>query len=265
MYSELKQVFLISCVLISTAISQPPSLAQTEQVSTNNADKIRIRFILANPDPPDRGTPRTNQGTGSRGNCLYKQNSPPLTALVGANNLELTTKERPTFWVYIPYTSEEAPSGEFSLQDGDEDVYRTRFQLTATPGIVSVTLPPAVKPLEVGKTYRWYFEINCPNTQRTARSAPASVTGVVRRISPSSNLENALKSAQNPLEKIAAYAQNSVWYDALTELAQLRLNQSQNAEIERIWVELLSDRNIGLQSLAKEPIAGNVTTNSRQE
>ncbi|MFB2891365.1 hypothetical protein ACE1CI_00310 [Aerosakkonemataceae cyanobacterium BLCC-F50] len=73
MYSELKQVFLISCVLISTAISQPPSLAQTEQVSTNNADKIKIRFILANPDPPDRGTPRTNQGTGSRGNCYINR------------------------------------------------------------------------------------------------------------------------------------------------------------------------------------------------
>lgn len=113
--------------------------------------------------------------------------------------MELTTKERPTFWVYVPYTSDEAPSGEFSLQDGDEDVYRTRFQLTATPGIVSVTLPATAKPLEIGKTYRWYFEINCPNTQRTARTAPASVTGIVRRISPSSNLENALKSAQNPL------------------------------------------------------------------
>ncbi|MFB2835049.1 DUF928 domain-containing protein [Floridanema evergladense] len=265
MYSKLKQAFLISCVLISTAISLPPSLAQIEQVSKNNADQIKIRFILANPDPPNRGTPRTNQGTGSRGNCLYKKESPPLTALVGANNLELTTKERPTFWVYVPYTSEEAPSGEFSLQDGDEDVYRTRFNLTATPGIVSVTLPPTVKVLEVGKTYRWYFEINCPNSQRTARIAPASVTGVVRRVSPSSNLENALNSAKNSLEKTAAYAQNSIWYDALTELAQLRLDNSQNAEIQQIWIELLSDRNVGLQSLAKEPIAGNVTTNFRQE
>ena len=259
------RVFFTTCLLVSAMIYLRPTLAQRQQSTNNRSEQIRIRFVQANPNPPDRGTPPTNQGTGSRGNCLYKQNHPPITGLVGANNLELTTNEHPTFWVYIPYTPQEAPSGEFSLQDGEEDVYRIRFQLPATPGIVSIKLPSTQKALEVGKTYRWYLEINCPRSESAVRVTPASVTGLVRRVSPSRNLENALNSAQTPVERIAAYAQHSIWYDTLTELAQLRLNQPQNSEIEQIWVELLSEQKIGLRGVARESISGNVITNSPQE
>jgi Domain of Unknown Function (DUF928) len=264
--SVLVATWAIVCLsnLLSASIVRSPlgRAATPSQSSTTSSDPMKIRFVLANPDPPDRGTPYSNRGTGSRGDCLYKQNQPPLTSLVGSKNLELTVSDRPIFWVYVPYTQQEAPSGEFSLQDGENDVYRTRFQLPATPGIVSISLPANQKPLEVGKTYRWYLEMNCPRREAGDQVTPASVTGLVRRVSPSVELNNALNSAKTPLQRIAAYAQYSIWYDTLTELARLRSNPAQTPGIEGIWVELLSDRNIGLENIAKESLAGNITTNT---
>jgi Domain of Unknown Function (DUF928) len=259
-------IVCLSSLLSPSLVRSPLGRAATPlQPSNNSGESIKVRFLPANPDPPDRGTPGSNRGTGSRGDCLYKQNKPPLTGLVGSQNLELTVSDRPTFWVYVPYTSQEAPSGKFSLQDGENNVYTTQFQLPATPGIVNISLPATQKPLEVGKTYRWYFEINCPRTEAAAQVTPASVTGVVRRVVPSAALNNALNAAKTPLQRVAAYAQYSIWYDTLTELARLRSNPGQNPGIEGNWVELLSDRNIGLQDFAKESIAGNVTTNSPPE
>ena len=252
-------------------------LAKAEEATDKSFERVGIRFIPthpnppdnvtssaldatgnhARPDPPDRGTTPTDEGTGSRGDCLYKQELPPLTRLAGGKNLKLTVKEHPTVWVYVPYTPEEAPSGEFVLQDGENEVYRTRFQLLATPGVVSISLPPTTKPLEVGKEYRWYFEINCPHPESSSEQ-PASVTGVVQRVPLSSELDSELKAAKTPLERIGSYAKHQIWYDALSELALLRLEETQNPTLKSVWVELLSDKNFDLQRVAQEPIAGSV-------
>jgi hypothetical protein len=263
--ARIKPVFVTTWVIASLISSTAPSLAQLDEPSNPNSDSIQIRFILANPPLPDKGTPQTNRGTGTRGDCLSKPEKPPLTHLAGEKNFELTVSERPTFWAYVPYTPEEAPSGEFFLQDGEDNVYRTQFQLPATPGIVSISLPSTAKPLEVGKTYRWYFDINCPTSDSANKITPASMTGVVQRISPSVELEQELKAAKTPLKRIAAYAKHSIWHETLTELVQLRLNEPQNSLVERLWVELLSDETIGFKNIAPEPIAGSVITSSPPE
>lgn len=255
---------IINAILIFASLISLPlaSSAQLDKQNNANSDPIEIRFVLANPPLPDNGTPQTNRGTGTRGDCLYKVESPPLTHLAGEKNFELTVSEYPTFWVYVPYTSAEVSSGEFSLQDGEEDVYRTRFQLPAKAGVVGISLPSTNKSLEVGKTYRWYFEINCPSSDATNQKTPDSVTGIVKRVSPSIKLAEELKNAKSPLERIAAYTKNSIWYETLTELAQLRLKEPENPTIKKLWVDLLTDDNIGLNSIAPQPIAGSVTTNS---
>lgn len=256
---------IIATILVfASLISHPLATAQSNQPSNPSPNLSQIRFILANPPIPDRGTPQTNRGTGTRGDCLYKPENPPLTILGGGQNLNLTISEHPTFWVYIPYTLKEAPSGEFSLQDGEDDVYRTRFQLPPTPGIVSITLPATEKPLQVGKSYRWYFEVNCPTFNSQSKPTPASVTGVVERVSSPVELQEELKTAKTPLERIAAYAKHSIWYEMLTELAQLHLNEPQNSAIKDIWVGILSDENISLKDIAQQPIAGAVSTKDKE-
>ncbi|MBW4561801.1 MAG: DUF928 domain-containing protein [Mojavia pulchra JT2-VF2] len=257
---SLTKTFIINLSLTASIAS--PTLANTQ--STNSANYTleikQIPLISIQKDPPGRGTPPSQEGTGSRGDCLYKQDKPPLTRLVGGLHSKLTVNQHPTMWVYIPYTHQEAPSGKFSLQDENNEIYKTSFQLPDRPGIMSISLPSTVDALEPGKRYRWYLDITCPNTSNSQVSpSRTSLTGIVEIVTPSSALENELKSAVNGLERIKIYIKYGIWIDALTELAQLRLNQPQNSTFQKIWVELLTQPQIGLANVAKEPIIANFT------
>lgn len=251
---------LVIALSLSSLIIYPTQLIAQ---STSNNSEIRFipRTVQASPSGGTRGNPPTSGGTGSRGDCLAK--SLPLVRLVGFNNLEFTVSDRPTFWVYLPYTSTEGTSGEFSLQDGDVDIYRTSFTLPKTPGIVSITLPSSVKPLEIGKKYRWYFNVNC-SSEQTANQAttPAFVTGRVQKIALNSEIESQLKAATT-LERIAIYAKNGIWYDTINELALLRLQEPQNQEAVKVWNQLLKSEFVGLGEIVAQPIIGNIKTNSQ--
>ncbi|WP_257236222.1 DUF928 domain-containing protein [Nostoc sp. 'Peltigera malacea cyanobiont' DB3992] len=63
-------------------------------------------------------------------------------------------------------------------------------------------------------------------------------------------LDGQLKAAK--LREYIAYSANNIWYDALTNLGQLRQANPQNATINKDWVDLLNA--VGLQDFAKEPI-----------
>jgi hypothetical protein len=239
-------------------------LAETHQLTTSNTSQFKIDF---NPVqkvlPPDRGTPPAEEGTGSRGDCLYAQNTPPLTRLVGSSNLKFTTEKHPVIWIYIPYTSAQIEQAEFSLQNGDLEVYRGRFKLNSIPGVVGIKLPAELPALEVGQEYRWYLDIDCFGAvSSSATSAPASLTGLIERVSVSPQLQQELNTAKTPLEKIRIYAKSGIWVEALTQLAQLRLQEPENPQLRQIWMELLSGEKVGLSRIAEEPISGTITANS---
>ncbi|MDJ0706814.1 MAG: DUF928 domain-containing protein [Leptolyngbyaceae cyanobacterium MO_188.B28] len=233
--------------------------AQRVQVGVPGASSAarRIQFH-PNVPPPDRGTPRAPHGTGSRGDCIAHSEILPLTQLVGNRGLDLTVSEHPSFWVYAPYTQTEIAAAQFSLQEGDAEIYRTDIQLLTTAGIVELALPTTIPPLEVDKDYRWYFDITCPQSDPADEASLTTITGMVRRVAPSAALESELAIAQSPLEKIHAYAENQIWYETLTELAHLRLSDPDNLELETLWKDLLSDPNIGLGNLSEAPILGEV-------
>ncbi|WP_373525870.1 DUF928 domain-containing protein [Nostoc sp.] len=199
---------------------------------------------------------------GSRENCPKVET--PLTALIPFRERGLATKqkdnsapkdvwglttaERPTFWFYVPYTKDVANlSAEFVLQDGEEnDVYRQAIALPPKPGVMSVPLPSTVAPLQVSKTYRWYFKVHC-NQQQTA-SYPVQVEGDIQRVSLQSNVAKQLAAATDPREKIAIYAASGIWYDPLNMLAQLRLANPNDVSLATDWQSLL--QSIKLQQLA---------------
>lgn len=255
--------YRVRLMLIGWGLIMAPIALPEVAVASAQTDSSVIQFIQANSVPPRRGTPPTREGTGSRGDCLYKPGMPPLTQMVGrSESLSLTVSDHPTIWVYLPYGSEEAPFGEFSLQDDENDLYRIRFPLPAAPGIVSLTVPPNVLPLQVGKTYRWYVDVNCPSATAPTGSTPASLTGIVRRVAPAPTLLSELQAAKTPLQKAAAYARHGIWHETITILGNLRQREPRNPNLESIWLGLLSDQKIGLAAVAKAPIAP-ATTSSR--
>ncbi len=180
-------------------------------------------------------------------NSSCKSTSKPLTALIPVKNPVLTTRQHPTFLFYVPYASNEVRFGEFSLLVGLEEktrLYKTRFTLPQTPGIVSITLPSKPKyALEEGKFYHWYFELYCQTN--TSSQPDVDVNGWVQRVALTPERERQI-NASTP----------DVWYDALANLAESLRASPQDAKLRNEWLNLL--KSIGSEDLATEPFVGSV-------
>lgn len=227
------------------------AVARSAEAPTTNR---KIQFVPAQPKLPARGAPSSQNGTGSRGDCLAPTGDQGLMRLVGAAPLDLTTRDRPTIWVYMPYTRQDVPEGEFALKWQKQELYRQTIPLPEKPGIVGIQLPETVDPLALNQTYRWYVDVLC--NAESADSAPASLTGLIKRIEPTPELLQDLAGAESRLETVAVYAKHHVWYETLQELAQLRLEQMASPSLQAIWQALLIDPNVGLEAVAQKPIVG---------
>ena len=241
------------------------------------ASVASVRYI----PPPDRGTPTSDRGTGSRGDCLYTAELPPLAALVGQSHLTLTVSDRPTLWVYIPYTTAEASQGEVVLQveATGEEVFRAPFSLNQKPGVTGIRFPESMPALAIGEEYRWYVDIQCfsadilgttGSTTGNTTSSPATLTGLVKRIALSPELIQDFRVASKLSERLATFGSHHIWYDLLNELAQSRLATNVDPQIEQqtkqLWIDLLSDEagaDLGMYS--QEPLLRAVTANFPRE
>ena len=228
---------------------------QSESQEAQSKEPRNIRFQPGTP-PPDRGTPPAPYGTGSRGSCLQNANMPPLIQLSGSRGLDLTVSDHPSFWVYVPYDRGDVSTALFSLQKDNAKVYQQSIQLPTTPGIVEIAMPTTLPALEAGKSYRWYFEIGCPQIDPSETPIPATVTGLVQRVASSEALESDLAIAQSPLEEVEAYANHHIWHETLSSLAQLRQSDPTNQSLAEIWQNMLSDPSVGLENWANLPIVG---------
>ncbi|AFY34519.1 DUF928 domain-containing protein [Calothrix sp. PCC 7507] len=225
-----------------------------------------VKFVPP-PPPPDRGAAGDRGSAASRG-CAT--NSQSLTALVPAYeqtvNQEkrpaisvtkvwgLTTAEHSTFWFFVPHNISAIATTEFVLKDESnkpgKTIYRTLVTPPQTPGIVSIHLPSSTEPLEIGKMYHWFFKVRVKcDPQQPAQLE--YVEGWVQRVSPNPSLAERLKQA-TPQQQVGLYAENGIWYDALTTLAELRRAKPQDATLKADWTSLLNSA--GLEKLTTQPL-----------
>ena len=199
-------------------------------------------------DKQARGSvPGRRRGGARRGTCAETQTQ--LVALVDAVEVETqtlpetyvggtTTAEYPTFWFDVPYPLSSEITAEFVLQDNwGQEIYRAtsaEFAMSngQTPGIIGVPLPEALPPLSVGKTYQWYFKVDC------GAESPLYVQGGVERIAPDPSLVRQLSTA-SPLEQAAIYQASEIWYDAVSAIAPLYLSQPNDPATNAAWIGLL--------------------------
>lgn len=256
--SLFKSGLFLSIVGFGSLVSFSATALSAHYNPLTQSSSASVQYI----PPPDRGTPPSNQGTGSRGNCLYRADLPPLTALVGQSHLSLTLSERPTLWAYIPYTVAEVGQGDVIIQreSDDQEIYRGSFQLSTTPGIVGIQLPEAMPALSIGETYRWYIDIQCLSGSSTTDS-PATLTGIVERINASDELNQTLHTTATPSKRLATYGSYHIWYDLLTELARLRLKTNgTEPQAEQLWKDLLGDEmGANLADFVQSPVVGEFT------
>lgn len=256
-----KWALAISCMLLVWMSYFVPEIAQSNlPVNHNsnykNSQNIEIHFQQKEPDGSRRGRPTNRVGTGSRGTCASVVDV-PTTALIPEKKIGLTVDENPSFWFFVPYESKDIPIGKFVLQnEADEEIYQTNFTLPNTPGVVSVTLPSTV-PLELNKDYQWYFKLYC---SRQRLQNPIFARGWMQKIAIQPSLKDLLKSTNKPRQRVAIYAENGIWYSALSELAKLRLNEAKNPILIKDWKNLLGS--VDLADLASKPIVGEVKKES---
>ncbi len=252
-FNRIKPIFAVTLTYFGLIAYPILGLAQPR----NSSQSLPIRFQQQEDDGSGRGRPGRRGGTGSRGDCPPVEVS--LTALMPATNLGSSVEAHPTLWFYVPYKSGEVASGEFSLQDEqNNDIYRTNFTLPETPGIVGFSLASAA-PLEINKKYQWYVKLYCSGQKS---STPVFIRGWVERVTPKPELARQLQTVTTPRERIALYAQNGIWYSALSELAKLRRGEPQNATVDSDWANLLRD--VGLENIAQQPILGEVSVQQKR-
>jgi Domain of Unknown Function (DUF928) len=247
-YQRFPAIYFIFAIffLFGSISYSVPALGKSEQLTKNTQDGT------------SRGRPTRRRGTGSRNGECEAVNM-RLTALVPSNNVSLGIEEHPTFLLFIPYRFNQIDKGEFSLQDeANKDIYRTFFKVSEKPGIVSVSIPSTIPPLEVNKNYRWHLKLYCNNgTNQVAREPSDFVFGWMRRVALKPELASQLKGVNTPQGRINFYKQNGIWQSALTEIAKLRVTQPQNTAFINEWVNLL--KGMGLEDLAEQPVLGEVS------
>lgn len=225
-----------------------------QSLSFNSRRQLNETIIFNAPPPPDDiNAPGNRVGGGKRG-CENMDNQrrgaidKPLTALVPVYKLKdsevvlgLTTASHPTFWFYVPYLPK--VNAEFVLQDAaDWTVYKTPVLLSKTPGVFSFSLPSIASPLEIGKRYHWYFNIYCNQQQ-----PPVFVDGWIQRELLNPTLKSQLATA-TPKQRVALFAAQGFWYEALTTAAEIRRTNPQDID----WVAML--QSVGLDNIALEPM-----------
>jgi hypothetical protein len=241
---------VVATLSLTLFTNNSPSI-QSQPLPLASSDRSERALNFTPPPPPSVGAPTgRRKGGASRGSCQKYEALTAIVPLVGELVWGLTVAERPTFWFFLPEPLTAEFPVEFVVQDeADNYVYKTSFRVPETQsGVVSLFIPPTSATLESGKLYRWSFSIYC---DRKKPSTSVFVQGSVQRVSLDPTLQRQLETAI-PREQVALYAANGIWYDALTNLVQLRQTHPEDASLIADWKSLLES--VGLQAIAQQPI-----------
>lgn len=260
LFTKLFSMKLTLIPVLALGLLSSFSLSARLQALTLPSNSVVSMTYTPPPPPPDRGAPG-NRGEGASRGCSVGS---PLMALVPEQTLSaasdaapvtqvwgLTSTDQPRFWFSVPYAPTEVSAIEFVLQNNqDQTIYRTPVAVPTAPGIISVQLPATIGKLEPNQPYHWFFKVRalCESNQATTLDY---VEGWVQRTRLDQGLSDRLSRA-TPQQQAALYAENGIWYDALTTLAELKLAQPENQAIAKDWTDLL--RAVGLEKLTTQPV-----------
>ena len=166
--------------------------------------------------PPMRGKPGNRVGGGTRGT----QEDMPVIAAFVPDHTGLTTQGQPVLYWYLSKTTKN--NIEFTLNDdkGIQPVVEVTLKNIDRPGIHAIRLSDYNISLLQGIEYQWFVSVVRDPEQR---SKDIIATGMIRRVEPSKGLNEDLARAgmTGKTEVPLVYAENGIWYDALSAISQL--------------------------------------------
>lgn len=255
-----KPVGLTLAFSIASILSYFPQLfARGAKPTANNPDISQVTYEVTKA-PTGTGTATKTLGTGDRKGGACPDVNIPLTALTPAYKKPdgnflwgKTLDERPTFWVYVPYSLTDKRPGELRLRETKANggtVLKSVATVTGTsPGVIGVRLPIG-KTLKPNEMNFWQFVVRCDPDDASSNQF---VSSTVTLVQPSAALAKQLKQA-TPKQKVAIYAKEEYWYDYITILGGLRKANPRDAEVNKAWQNLL--HSINHDNIADKPIGG---------
>jgi hypothetical protein len=229
-----------------------PSLAQPHRKNKDISDRIPLKILFQ--PPPEEKQPNQTTDAGSRGNFCnsnvlanslenFPSNQHLLRSIVPTTHFGLTTSQHPIFSIYLPETS--ARKVVLSIkEEGKIHHSQTLFPISGKSGIVSFQIKNESPPLEIGKTYQWSVVLICGD--KPSPNDPAIASWIRRIALPETIVQG------TALEQASWYAQQGIWYDALSSLIQARRSQPNNQEFIEIWSDFLDSQ--GLKDISTEPL-----------
>lgn len=227
MHSNLSMIPKI-CLSTLTAMLLP--LAFTPQI---------VMAQTINFKPPSGGAPKTTTGAATRDqSCLVDSSQPNKKTLpiLPQSNYGLTISSRPEFLIFK--TKSTAKQIFLSLESEDsEQVYQTFLPLPADAGFVKINYPSQAPDLVVNKKYKWTMTFICGKALRP--DSPA-IAGWIQRTPQTQSLATKLSKA-SPINRVAIYGENGIWYDMISELYRLQKQTPNNPTLSKAWEKLLKD------------------------
>lgn len=270
----------IIVVLLSLGAAPLAAIAQTLQLAQNQTSSSataqgsgvvagRLRFRLGTIRPTE------NRSSGiTRGNCDALEASdhpsdnliavvpplPPTSSAVAAIShaessstpvpVETTTQEKPELFVYIPHTNAETATVLVTNRDGSETLFEGTFAVPGDPAVVRIAFPAETPAMELEERYLWSVSLHCdPIT--SDRSADPLVEGWITRVQPNADLVDYLAQSSESAHPFI-YARAGIWQDTLATLAELLLQNPEDAKLVQDWKSLLVSAN--LSELASVPL-----------
>ncbi len=131
------------------------------------------------------------------------------------------------------------------MDQNGQEIYKVRFPTKMSDSIIRISLPTQIgmTPLEVGKNYQWKFNLYEDSSHEYLNTR---VEGGIARVELESQLAWMLQNATSR-EKANLYAENEIWYDALTTLADLYEENPNDPVVAADWEQLLTA--VGLKEI----------------
>jgi hypothetical protein len=194
--------------------------------------------------PPLRGMPVNRIGAATRsasGSAL-----PTVMALV-PEHTGLTIHDQPVLFWYL-FEPAACPV-ELSIIDESqyEPLWQSRISQPVQSGFHRIRLTDSGLKLDKGKSYKWFVALVLDSDHR---SKDVIAGGVIERINPSESLNKKL-SRSDPLQRVAIFAEEGIWYDTLTAISDLVDAQPGNSSLENTRMDLLTQVGLDLRSKGK--------------
>lgn len=167
--------------------------------------------------------------SGSRG-C---SNQPiDIVPIIPTDHTATTVSTRPNFLFFLKHQLN-LPVNFTLVEPGIvEPLWEEKITINQS-GILLLSLPPSVN-LEVDKVYVWNFEVTC-NLDRPSENW--YIRAAIKRVIQTTELKRKLAAANSEFEKAVIFANNGIWYDAITTSYNGR-DKSSSSYFEQLLVQI---------------------------